>query len=124
MIHTISALAAGASALALGVGPALASPVQSDSIFAAGVPGNPLQNGCPASSLAISTDPAHNSTDPSVWGYGKAQLADANGNGVVCAIPLPDAARDAQFPPAQYPFLHGIAFYLFVDDNGPGSVSG
>lgn len=115
MFRTMLALAA--TALALGAGTALASPPQSDSIFAAGTPGNPVVNGCPASSLLISTDPAQNSTDPAAWGYRAAAGADANGDGLVCAIPLPDADRDAQYPPAQFPFLQGIAFYLFVDDN-------
>lgn len=120
MIRTLLALAA--AALALGAGTALASPWQSDSIFAAGAPGNPAANGCPVSSLLISTDPAQNSTDPAVWGYRAAAGADANGNHMVCAIPLPDAARDAHYPPAQFPFLQGIAYYLFVDDNGPGQT--
>lgn len=47
---------------------------------------------------------------------------DTNGNRLVCAIPLPDAARDAKYPPAEFPFLQGIAFYLFTDDNGAGQA--
>lgn len=115
MIRTMLALALAASAL--GAGTALAAAPQSDAIFAAGTPGNPVENGCSTSSLLISTDPTQNSTDPADWGYRAAAAADTNGNGLVCAIPLPDADRDAHYAPAQFPFLQGIAFYLFRDDN-------
>jgi hypothetical protein len=83
---------------------ALASPPQNDSLFFVGVAGSPAANGCPASSLYGSV--AENSS------YGAAAASDANGDGYVCAIALPDAARDALFPAAPTT----KAFYLFSDN--------
>jgi len=84
---------------------ALASPPQNDTLFFVGVAGSPTLNGCPASSLygSVSGD---NGT------YGAAAASDTNGDGYVCAIALPDAARDALFPAAP----KTKAFYLFSDN--------
>lgn len=110
----------GAASLALGAGAALASPPQHDTIFAQGEPGSPAGNGCPSSSIRISTlRSVGNSTDPADWFYGKAAGADSNGNDYVCAIALPDSAREAHVGSA----FDGIAFYEFVDDNGPGAAA-
>lgn len=114
-IKMLSAFAVGGTVFALGVAvlapPAFADPLQNDAISLTTIaPGSPTVNGCPTSTFLVSV--AANSAH-----YGAPARVDANGDGLVCAKPLPDAERDAWIAAGRIPaFFSDQALYDFTDD--------